>query len=425
MNLSASHRHLDLDLLEQISVGAHSVVPEILADAAVRGVVVLATCNRFEVYLDAQDEERATEAAVLAIAGAAGIEAADARARLRVVSGGATVEHLFSVAAGLDSMVVGEREVAGQVRRALEQAHAAGTTSSDLEALFQGASRVSRAVARRTGLADAGRSVVAVALDEAEARRPLAGARVLLVGTGSYAGASVAALRERGASSVVVHSPSGRAQQFAASHGLEAAAPGGLDAALAGADVVVACSGSGGSVVDAEAVRRARLGGQGPSVLVDLALRRDIDPAVAQVPGVHLVDLAEVARRAPAALDAAVADGRVIVQAETARLLAVLAERDAAPAVRAVREHVEAALADVAARYPDDPQVQRALHQFAASLLHQPVNRARSYARLGRATDFEAALGTFLGVAVEQGTSESRTSESRTSAPPAPHATPA
>ncbi len=344
-----------------------------------------------------------------AIAATAGIEVADARARLRVVTGGATVEHLFSVAAGLDSMVVGEREVAGQVRRALEQAHAAGTTSSDLEALFQGASRVSRAVARRTGLADAGRSVVAVALDEAEARRPLTGARVLLVGTGSYAGASVAALRERGAASVVVHSPSGRAEQFAASHGLEAAAPGGLDAALAGADVVVACSGSSGSVVDAEAVRRARLGGGGPAVLVDLALRRDIDPDVAQVPGVHLVDLGEVARHAPEALDAAVADGRVIVEAETARLLAVLAERDAAPAVRAVRDHVEAALAEVAARYPDDPHVQRALRQFAASLLHQPVNRARSYARIGKAPDFEAALGTFLGVAVESPGRASRT----------------
>ena len=127
------------------------------------------------------------------------------------------------------------------------------------------------------------------------------------------------------------------------------------------------------------------------------------------MPGVHLVDLAEVARRAPAALDAAVADGRVIVQAETARLLAVLAERDAAPAVRAVRDHVEAALAEVAARYPDDPQVQRALHQFAASLLHQPVNRARSYARLGKAPDFEAALGTFLGVAVDSPGPASRT----------------
>ena len=81
-----------------------------------------------------------------------------------------------------------------------------------------------------------------------------------------------------------------------------------------------------------------------------------------------------------------------------------MAEREATPAVRAVRAHVEATMLDVSANYPDDPQVQRALRQFAAALLHQPVNRARSYARIGRAADFEQALAVFLGVAVKRRT---------------------
>jgi glutamyl-tRNA reductase len=402
-SLSASHRDLDLDLLEQISVGARSVVPAIASDGAVRGAVVVATCNRFEVYLDAASDDAvpaARRAAIDAVAAATGLAVEDVAAHLRAAAGDETVHHLFTVAAGLDSMVIGEREVSGQVRRALEQARTVGATSSDLEALFQGASRVSKAAARRTGLADAGRSVVAVALDLADEQRPLVGARVLLVGTGSYAGASVAALRERGAGVVAVHSPSGRAEAFAAARGLEAVTPESFDAELARADVVVACSGSQGSVVGAGAVRAARAAGGGPSVLVDLALRRDVDPAVAELPGVHLVDLAAVGRHAPAALATAVEEGRIIVEAETARLLATLAERDATPAVRAVRAHVEATLLDVAARYPDDVQVQRALRQFAAALLHQPVHRARSLARLGRATDFEQATAVFLGLDV-------------------------
>ncbi|MCV2392908.1 glutamyl-tRNA reductase [Actinotalea sp. M2MS4P-6] len=403
MNLAASHRNLDLDLLEQISVGAQSVTPAISADPAVRGAVVLSTCNRFEVYLDVDDVEAAATGVAHAVAAATGVAEADVRDRLEVAVGDEVVTRLFTVAAGLDSMVVGEREIAGQVRRALDDARVAGAVSSDLEALFQGASRVSRAVARRTGLADAGRSVVAVALDLAEQRRRLSGARVLLIGTGSYAGASVAALRERGVAEIAVHSPSGRAATFAADRGLRAARPEDLAVELAEADVVVACSGSSGWVVDANAVRAARATGRGPSVLVDLALRRDLDPAVASVPDVTLVDLVAVAEHGPATLGTAVAEGRVIVDAEAARLLAVLAERDAGPAVRAVRAHVEETLIGVAARYQDEPQVQRALRQFAAALLHQPVHRARSYARLGRTTDFEQALATVLGLTPAEG----------------------
>lgn len=402
--LSASHRDIDLDVLEQISHGAHSVTPEIAEDDSVRGVVVLATCNRFEVYLDAVAEDAqdaARDRVIDAVATASGLDRSVVRAGLRVAAGPDAVHHLFTVAAGLDSMVVGEREIAGQVRRALDQARAVGASSSDLEALFQGAGRVSRAVGRRTGLAEAGRSVVGVALDLAERSRPLAGARVLLVGTGSYAGASVAALRERGVGAVEVYSPSGRAAAFAGARSLVPVADDGLADALARADVVVACSGSSGAVVDVPLLRRAREAGAGPAVLVDLALRRDVAPEVAAEPGVEVVDLAAVGRHAPSALGTAVKEGRIIVDAEAARLLAVMAERDATPAVRAVRAHVEATMLEVSARYPDDPQVQRALRQLVAALLHQPVNRARSYARIGRAADFEQALGTFLGVAVE------------------------
>src|SRR5690606_4567953 len=148
--------------------------------------------------------------------------------------------HVCAVAAGLDSMVLGEREVAGQVRRAISQARADGSTTGALERLFASASIAARRVANETALGALGRSVVDVALDAAGVRP---GARCVLVGTGSYAGAAAAALVRRGASRIDVFSATGRAAQFADSRGLGTVAPGALAVAVAEADVVVTCSG--------------------------------------------------------------------------------------------------------------------------------------------------------------------------------------
>ncbi|WP_260459272.1 glutamyl-tRNA reductase, partial [Actinotalea ferrariae] len=357
MTLTASHRDLDLDVLEQLSSGGHSVGTAVVADSPdVTGSVVLATCNRFEVYLDVaadpQDQARTdavVKATVDAVAAASGLAHEDVAASLQPRIGPAVARHLFAVASGLDSMVVGEREVAGQVRRALQAARGDGTTSATLERLFQVASRTSRAVGSRTGLGSAGRSVVGVALDLAAETVDLARAGVLLIGTGSYAGACLTALRARGVTDVAVYSPSGRAQAFAADRGLTAVAAGALDDHLAAVDVVVSCSGALGPVVDAAMVTAARRrsaadGEPHPTVLVDLALHHDIDPAVAGVPGVRLIDLAAVQRHSPATVTPEVEAGLAIVEERVAQFEETLAEQTAVPAVRALREHVEQAL---------------------------------------------------------------------------------
>lgn len=418
-HLTAGHRDLDLDVLEQLSVGAHSVAARVLeAGPGIDGAVVLATCNRFEVYLDVPTPRGAPDGPQLSEAVAT--QRAVAAAHTRVVDvvtttsglppvqvaaalgldpsvGEDTVRHLFTVAAGLDSMVVGEREVSGQVRRALATARADGTTSAGLEALFQTAARVARTVGRRTGLGSAGRSVVSVALDLAAsdlaaAGRDLAGASVLIVGTGSYAGASLSALHARGVRDVAVHSPSGRARQFAAHRAVTAVDPADLPARLAATDVVVSCSGTLGPVIDRDAVVAARTDGAGPSVVVDLALRHDVDPAVADLPGVRLIDLATVAQHAPALVTPAVRDGLGVVEEETSRFLAAAAERDAAPAVRALRNHVERLVDAELARAGDDELAARAVRHLAAAVLHGPMSRARELARQGRADELTHAL---------------------------------
>ena len=215
LSLAASHHDLDLEVLERLSSDVHAVASELVGSTVhrfVSGAVVLATCNRFELYLevdDAANTPSARAAAAEAVAGRSGYTAAQVDTHLRVRTGTDAAAHLFSVASGLDSMVVGEREIQGQVRRALTAARRDGTTTSGLEALFQAASRVSRLVESRTGLGATGRSVVGVALDIAERELPdWSQVRCVLIGTGSYAGASLAALKARGAADIRVYSAS-------------------------------------------------------------------------------------------------------------------------------------------------------------------------------------------------------------------------
>lgn len=419
---TASHRDLDLDALEQLSTGAQSVGRRITADSPdVTGCVVLATCNRFELYVDVADGVVGPAAGVgddgvpvaladtvsTAIALASGACADDVAGDLRCFTGDAAARHLFTVAAGLDSMVVGEREVAGQVRRALATARAEATTTPHLERLFQTASRTARAVGARTSLGAAGRSVVDVALDLVARDVDLAPATVLLVGTGSYAGASLAALRSRGATDVRVHSPSGRGAAFAAERGVAVVEADELGHVLARADVVVSCSGAHGTVIDAAMVRAARAGGDGeprPTAVVDLALRHDVDPAVRDVPGVRFVDLAVVQRHAPAVVAPDVDKGRAIVDKAVRDLAEALAETAATPAVVALRRHVDAMVAaeidKVRSSGADDAtvaRVERSVRRLAATLLHRPTVMARTHAREGRHAEHRHALESVFG----------------------------
>ncbi len=392
LTLIASHHDVDLDLLERLTA-AGTAGSAVAADASITGCVVLATCNRFELYLDSRDPGVAQKAAVQAVAEAAGLTLDEVSATLQPVVGERGVaEHLFSVASGLESMVVGEREITGQVRRALDAARADGTTTTALERLFQTASRASRAVVARTGLGRT-RSLVAVALELAAQEAPLVGARVLLVGTGSYARTAIGALRAQSVGQIVVHSASGRAGELAEALDLDVA--GALADELAAADVVVGCSGTAGYVIGVEDLRTAMARSGGPAVLVDLALRHDVDPAVREL-GVPLIDLATVRRHVELP---EVAQARGVVADEAEEFAAGLAEAEVVPAVVALRGRVHELLEEELCRVPGGPapEVEAALRHFAARLLHGPVVRAREEARAGHADAYRDAIETLLG----------------------------
>ncbi|MFC8800798.1 glutamyl-tRNA reductase [Promicromonospora sp. NPDC057138] len=420
LSLTASHRELDLDALERLSTGSSSVGRVVVGTCGpVAGAVVISTCNRFELYLDVDaplsgDSVRhATRHVAELVAHASGVTGDVAARSFTVRTGPEVTEHLFAVASGLDAMVVGEREIAGQVKRSLAEAREQETTSKTLELLFQTASRTSKRVGTDTELGAAGRSVVALALDLAERELPpWDGTRAVLIGTGSYAGASVAALRARGCDDIRVYSQSGRAEAFAESHDVQPVAS--LVEALADADLVVSCSGargralaatprvelaaplvepveteddrrlnataagnfggptalpglvsengpeaSLGHVLDTAALVRAReraadRAGDEPEprplVILDLALHRDVDPRVADVEGVLLFDLATLKAHAPAVAHVVVAQAQGIVDAAARRFEETRLGREADAAVVALLDEAEVrAQAEIAA----------------------------------------------------------------------------
>ena len=442
--LSASHKNSSFDVLEKLSVGANSTASGMLErHGALSGAVVVATCNRFEAYLDLDEPFGvspipAVYAAIDAVSASTGVAADTLRDTLDLVHGNGVAEHLFAVTSGLESVVVGEGEIAGQVRRSLEAARAAGTTSPELERLFQRASQTSRGVKNRTGLGSAGRSLVRLALELAESRvTDWAETRVLLVGTGRYAGASLAALRDRGSENVRVYSPSGRAVKFAASHGITAVADTDFAREAALADVIVTCTTADGHVIDAALLEtgRARIAAESGitashadpadaqprlcpvhaapnepaaaarQLVIDLGLPRNVDPDVATVAGVDLLDLETVRLHAPLEELNATSDARQIVGNAARKVSAVAEEQSLAPAVVALRTHVfgllDTEIERARKRGDDDGRTEAALRHLVGVLLHTPMVRSREVARDGEHEAYLRGLEAIFGLQVE------------------------
>ncbi|GAA4170084.1 glutamyl-tRNA reductase [Gryllotalpicola koreensis] len=419
---TSSHRTAGFDLLDRLERGADAVIDAIRAEQAVTGSVVLATCNRFEAYLDVdlaqvQLPDHAAAGLVDLIAGAADVAADELRDGSELLGGDAVASHLFAVSSGLESVVVGEGEIAGQVRRAYTSARRSGAVTHELERLFQGASRTSRGVKNSTGLMTQGRSMVRLALDLAESRfADWSAVRVLLVGTGRYAAASLAALRERGVTDAAVWSRTGRAQAFALSHGIAAVPADGLTAAVASADLVITCTVSPALVVTHAIVDEAmELADVDKRLLVvDLGLPRNVEPAVAELERVELLDLETISLHAPLEELQATDSARELVGAAAAEFAAKSAERDVEPALVALRQHVfeqlEAEIARQASRDVNG-DIERALRHLVGVLLHTPSVKARELARDGDAAAFIEGVAAVFGVEPGASVAESNVAE--------------
>lgn len=260
--IGTSHHDVTLDELDRLVAAKNGLAQRLVQSGDdFAGAVVLSTCNRFEIYLDLRRFHDAVETTTDTVAELAGLDKSFVVDAMRVVVGTSVAQHLFSVASGLESMVVGEDEIAGQVRQALAIGQREATTTPSLERLMQRALTTSKSVTSSTGLGAAGRSIVSVGLDIVEQRHGhVAGSRALVLGTGSYARVVVAALQRRGCSNIGVFSPSGRAAHFSQSHDVQTVEIDGLAAFLGTADVVVACSGAPHPLIDQALIAASEIG---------------------------------------------------------------------------------------------------------------------------------------------------------------------
>ncbi|MDY7542039.1 MULTISPECIES: glutamyl-tRNA reductase [unclassified Cryobacterium] len=424
--LSANHKNSSFDVLEKLSVGAPGTAGGIIErHPDLSGAVIVATCNRFEAYLDLDAPDGASpldavQAAIAGVSAGTGVTAEVLRETLDFVHGNGVAEHLFAVTSGLESVVVGEGEIAGQVRRSLEQARERGTTTPELERLFQRASQTSRGIKNRTGIGAAGRSLVRLALQLAETRIvDWATTRVLLVGTGRYAGAALAALRDLGVTDVRVYSPTGRAAKFAGSHGITPVAESAFAAEADRADLVLTCTTVEHHVVTAALLRAGAAamtdvdaGGESAApaarrLIIDLGLPRNVAPDVIEVPGVELLDLETIRIHAPLEELNATSEARLLVDRAARKFSAVAEEQSLTPAVVALRGHVfdllDSEIERVRAHGDDTEQTERALRHLASVLLHTPMVRSRELARAGEQAAFTGGLDALFGIQVEPG----------------------
>jgi glutamyl-tRNA reductase len=416
--LGASHHDLGLTELAALvddPADLRRRLDELAAEpsSALAGVVLLATCNRLEVYLDAERFHDALDAVIdlLAAGRTDPVVARDEIAgMLQVRVGTPVAAHLFAVASGLDSMVVGEAEISGQVAAALRHAQAVGSVTPSLNLLFQSASRTAKRVASSTGLGAAGRSVASVALDVAETWvGHWDAATVLLVGTGSFARVIVAALKSRGCQKIRVFSASGRASAFATDRGLEPVGADRVESALVETDLVVTASGTGAVALSPtllEPVLRRR--GDRTLPIIDLALRGDVPAAVRGLRGVEVIDLHTTARRAGGHAESVERAAAVVIESVSA-FEDRLAVRSLDPAVIALRAHVETTvqreLDRLRARVSPEvaAEIDHAAHRMTRSLLHTPTVQARALARTGSGEDYLRALHTLFGIDVSSG----------------------
>lgn len=395
-------------MLEKLSVGAPQAAGILVAEGtSVSGAVVLATCNRFEAYLEipapvfGESLNLAVENSMRVISAASDIDPIDFGEVVTVLSGDAVAAHLFSVSSGLESVIIGEDEISGQVRRSLERAREAGTTSSGLERLFQKAANTSRDVKNQTSIGGAGRSLVRLGLELASSRIvDWAATRVLIVGTGQYAATTVAALRDRGAATITVFSPSGRAAKFALRLDLLASVD--LMAALADADVIITCTASATPVVTAAQFSPAHASASARRIVIDLGLPRNVHPDVASVPRLVLLDLETISLHAPLEELTATMDARALVTTAATDFAAATAEQLLSPSVVALRTHVfgllETEIERARNRGDDDGRIEAALRHLTGVLLHTPSVRARELARAGEGQAFTDAVSALFGV---------------------------
>jgi len=401
--LGVSHRTAPLDLRERLALPegrAVGVLGELVSSEQVHEAAAISTCNRTELYLVASEPVEAEGAALGILAREAGIRPTELLGRLYSLRGADAAAHLFSVTAGLDSMILGEVEIQGQVKRAYELGLVEGATGPVLNRVFRAALAAGKRARSETGISEKGLSIPSVAVELAQhALGDLGSRTVLLVGAGETAEVTARALSARGVEAIfVANRHYSRAIGLAQRFGGRAVRIDELPAQMEDADIVVSSTNSPHHIIEREELELVmERRGERPLLLVDLAVPRDIEPGCREVPGVSLSDVDDVqsiAERNASGREAEARRAERLLEAEVARFERWLGSLEVLPTVAALRrradEVVERVLAENDSRWEslsaaDRDRLRVMARAIANRLLHEPT------VRLKRTTDDEAA----------------------------------
>lgn len=391
-----SHRTAPVAVLDQIAASTGSVAAlrnDIATSPFVAETMVVSTCNRIEITADVVRFHGAVNDITERLAKHSGIALDDLTRHVYVHFEDRAVHHFFTVSAGLDSMIVGEQQILGQVRASLASAQDDGNAGRTLNALGQTALRVGKKVHSDTGIDRHGASVVSVALDEAaRILGSLRQRRALVVGAGAMSSLALQTLVSHQVADLAITSRTIEStQRLASSMGARAVEVSELRHCLAHADVVVSATGANGLVISYEDVlagldaRRGR-----PLVIVDLALPHDTDPRIGELAGVTRIDLSDLADAPGAsASSAGLGAARTIIDAEVVAFLAAQAALRVEPIVVSLRAKADVVLeAELQRLRLSSPElsdevfaeIERTLRRTVSTLLHTPTVRMKQFA---------------------------------------------
>jgi len=393
--IGVSHKTAPIALRERLALGdarARELLREAVAIPSVSEAAVVSTCNRTELYAVSPNPAAAEAALTSALAGRAGIDV-DALAGVRYTPRNCdAARHLYRVAAGLDSMIVGEAEVQGQVRHAHDLARETGTAGPMLHRMFQAALQTGKRVRAETALSEGRASVSSVAVRLAQdVVGDLRDRHVVIIGAGETSELTAQALAGEGVATVfLANRRADRARSIAARFGGDVVSLQELPEQFVAADIVVSSTASPHPLVHEEDLAHVmRERGGRPLLIIDLAVPRDVEAACGDLPGVTLFDIDDLQSVVASTLSRREREAEVaqaIVEEEIRRFADWLGQQDVRPSIAALREHgraiVDQVLAENAGRWEtasarDLARVDAIARAVMQRLLHEPTIRLR------------------------------------------------
>ena len=386
----ADFRELALAELELFETRQQEIREFLAQSEILEGFVLVSTCNRFELYFESEDHDQ-VQSLIETELESLSHHPVSFSSKFQLTESTDIAEHLFSVASGLRSMIIGESEIAGQVKRSFKIAQDNNQSSKNLSRLFQHAMKTSKQVATTTEISKVGKSIIDVALNEAKFE-DVSSIKALIIGTGAYARVVAASLKRRGVENLSVYSRSGRAKTFAESHDVKPVETGELLKTLEQSDLVISASGKPGFSITLEDFKNLT---KTPKTVIDMALSQDVDPEIENLGTSQVIRLSTLTAQPDQKADEVRQQADQIVRDAVLAFNSVDRQSAADPVItnfHSVMEQRIAAQLGKQLSSESDQELEMLVRKTVRAILHTPTMQAKKHFENGQQAEFEQAL---------------------------------